>query len=357
MNENDMGQHELLALLDQAIELKASDLHIVSGTPAMVRIDGNLSPLKGDSFTPETSAAIISGFIGKDLHEGILKTRQESDFSFSYKKLRVRCNAYLQRGMLSASFRILPAQVPTPQELGIPPIVSELVARNQGLFLVCGPTGHGKSTTLASLISQICLTRRSHVITIEDPIEYFYEQHKSIVSQREIGVDTPSYHDALRSALREDPDVVMVGEMRDLETIEATLEIAETGHLVFATLHTNSAAQTANRIIDVFPAAQKDQVRAQLADSLLGIISQRLLPTVKGGRVLAAEVLVVNQAIRTLIRDGKTHQIPNVMQTSASDGMISLDKSLAELVTRGIVSIEDALAWSTDPRVLKALIY
>jgi len=207
------------------------------------------------------------------------------------------------------------------------------------------------------LISQICLTRRSHVITIEDPIEYFYEQHKSIVSQREIGVDTPSYHDALRSALREDPDVVMVGEMRDLETIEATLEIAETGHLVFATLHTNSAAQTANRIIDVFPAAQKDQVRAQLADSLLGIISQRLLPTVKGGRVLAAEVLVVNQAIRTLIRDGKTHQIPNVMQTSASDGMISLDKSLAELVTRGIVSIEDALAWSTDPRVLKALIY
>ena len=224
-------------------------------------------------------------------------------------------------------------------------------------MIITGPTGHGKSTTLASMINQVASEKRGHIITIEDPIEYSFENKKSMISQREVGVDTPSFGMALRAALREDPDMVLVGEMRDMETVEAALQMAETGHLVLTSLHTNSAAQTADRIIDMFPSSQHSQVRMQFSEVLLGIISQRLLPKVQGGRVLATEVLMVNMAVRSLIREGKTHQIPNLIQTSAAEGMVSLDKALAELVGRGEVAIDDALSWSLDPKALKMMIY
>jgi twitching motility protein PilT len=232
-----------------------------------------------------------------------------------------------------------------------------MLEHNQGLVIVSGPTGHGKSTTLAAMVNQILHERRAHLVTIEDPIEYVFTSQKSIISQREVGIDTPSFASALRAALREDPDIVLLGEMRDQETMEAALQIAETGHLVLTTLHTNSAAQTANRIIDVFPPHQQEQVRVQLSEVLLGIASQRLLPRVQGGRVLASEIMIANSAVRSLIREGKTHQIPNLIQTSAAEGMMGLDKSLAELVSRGEVSIDDALAWSLDPKTLKMMIY
>ncbi len=348
---------EFATLLDYAIERGASDIHIIGGVAPTIRVDTQLLLIDGPAYTPEKATEVISGFIGPQMFERISSTRKELDFSFTYRELRFRANVFFTRGALSISLRLLPAATRSLEELGLPQVVTKFTTHNQGLVIIAGPTGHGKSTTLAAMINQIASERRGHIITVEDPIEYVFEHKKSIVSQREVGSDTPSFTSALRSALREDPDVVLVGEMRDLETMEAALQMAETGHLVLTTLHTNSAAQSADRIIDVFPPHQQGQVRTQLSEVLLGIVSQRLLPRVQGGRVLATEVMVANSAVRSLIREGKTYQIPNLIQTSAAEGMTGLDKSLAELVNKGEISVDDALAWSLDAKALKMMIY
>ncbi|HSX42142.1 MAG TPA: type IV pilus twitching motility protein PilT [Candidatus Saccharimonadales bacterium] len=348
---------QMKSLLDLAVEKNASDLHITVGTPPILRVDGRLLALTDQGvLTAETAERLLSSIMTPEQTER-LTTRRELDFSFGYQKMRFRTNAFYQKGNIGAALRLIPVAIKTMEQLGVPPILERFAEPSQGFVIITGPTGHGKSTTLAALVEHINQTRAEHIITIEDPIEYVFEHQKSIVVQREVGVDTNSFSRALRSALREDPNVVLVGEMRDLETIEAALTLAETGHLVFTTLHTNSAAQTADRIIDVFPPHQQMQVRMQLANVLLGVVSQRLLPKVQGGRVLATEIMVANSAVRNTIREGKTHQLPNIIQTSASEGMIALDKVLAELVSRGEITIDTALAWAIDPKAFKMMVY
>lgn len=348
---------QMKGLLDIAISKNASDLHITVGLPAMIRIDGKLLVAGDDTpITAETAERLLMSITTPEQAER-LNQRRELDFSFGYQKTRFRTNAFYERGSLGAALRLIPMAIKTMEELGVPPILERFTEPSQGFVIITGPTGHGKSTTLASLIQSINKKRAEHIITIEDPIEYVFEHDKSIIVQREVGSDTNSFSRALRSALREDPNVVLVGEMRDLETIEAALTLAETGHLVFTTLHTNSAAQTADRIIDVFPPHQQQQVRMQLANVLLGVVSQRLLPRVQGGRVLATEIMMANSAVRNTIREGKTHQLPNIIQTSAAEGMIALDKVLAELVSRGEITIDTALAWAIDPKAFKMMVY
>lgn len=348
---------EMVSYLDFAIGKKASDLHFTVGIAPTVRIDGRLLVIpEAPVCTNEKLTEFISSFTPPAMIEKFKRTK-ELDFSFGYKDMRFRVNIYYQKGCEAVSLRLIPKQIKSIKELGLPPILEKFTQHSQGFVVLSGPTGSGKSTTLAALINGINENQRKHIITIEDPIEYVFEHNKSIVSQREIGPDTDSFATALRSALREDPDVVLVGEMRDLETIEAALTIAETGHLVFATLHTNSAAQTADRIISVFPSYMRQQVSSQLASVLLGVVSQRLIPKVNGGRVMAAEIMIANSAIKSLIREGKSYQIPNVIQTSASEGMISLDKVLAEYVSRGDITLEDALTWAQDPKSFKMMVY
>lgn len=348
---------EMIKYLEYAIEKKASDLHLTVGIPATVRVDGRLLGIPDAPIsTPEKIKEFIASFTPKEMIEKF-EQRKELDFSFGFQDMRFRVNIYYQKGCEAVSLRLIPKQIKTIKELGLPPILEKFTERGQGFVILSGPTGSGKSTTLAALINGINETQKKHIITIEDPIEYVFEHNKSIVSQREIGSDTDSFGSALRSALREDPDVVLVGEMRDLETIEAALTIAETGHLVFATLHTNSAAQTADRIISVFPSHLRQQVSSQLASVLLGVVSQRLIPKINGGRVMAAEIMIGTSAIKSLIREGKTYQIPNVIQTSASEGMISLDKVMAEYVSRGDITLEDALTWAQDPKSFKMMVY
>lgn len=348
---------EMTKYLDYAVEKNASDLHLISGIPATIRIDGRLiaiadaAPLSGDKIKE-----LIGSFVPAEILK-ILADKKEVDFSFGYKTVRFRVNLYYQKGCEAVSLRLIPKVVRAIEELGLPPILEKFTEHSQGFVIITGPTGSGKSTTLAAMVDKINKEQRKHIVTIEDPIEYVFEHGKSIVSQREIGTDSDSFSRALCSALREDPDVVLIGEMRDLETIEAALTIAETGHLVLTTLHTNSAAQTADRIINVFPSHLRQQVSNQLAAVLLGVVSQRLIPKIGGGRVMASEILLANSAVRSLIRDGKTYQIPNVIQTSASEGMISLDKVLAEYVSRGDITIEDALTWSLDPKSFKMMVY
>ncbi|MBU6389518.1 PilT/PilU family type 4a pilus ATPase [Patescibacteria group bacterium] len=344
-------------LLDNTIDRGASDLHISADNAPHLRIDGVLWPLDVPAYTPKKTGDIVSVLIGKHLQHKILSDRKELDFSFSYREQRFRCNVYYSKSALCASLRLLPNKIGSLAELGVPPAAGDMLQHNQGLIIVAGPTGHGKSTTLASMVDLISSNNREHIITIEDPVEFVFAHKKGIVSQREVTVDTPSFASALRAALREDPDVVMVGEMRDLDTVEAALQMAETGHLVLTSLHTNSAAQTAERIINFFPPHQQRQVRQQLADILLGVISQRLLTKIQGGRVLATEIMIANSAVRSMIREGKTHQLNNLIQTSAAEGMVSLEKSLADLVSRGEISLDDAMSWAIDPRNLKTLIY
>ncbi len=344
-------------LLDLAIERKASDLHLTVGVPPTIRIDGQLIPAPGEpALGEEDVTKLIQSFMTPEQLER-LKIRKELDFSFGYQDTRFRTNTYFQKGNLAASLRLIPKLIKSAQELGLPPILDKFTSPSQGFFIITGPTGHGKSTTLAAMISHINQVRSEHIVTIEDPIEYVFEHDKSIISQREVGSDTNSFAYALRSALREDPNIVLIGEMRDLETIEAALTLAETGHLVFTTLHTNSAAQTADRIIDVFPPHQQQQVRMQLASVLLGVMSQRLIPRTSGGRVAACEIMVASSAVRATIREGKTHQLPNIIQTSAAEGMITLDKVLAELVSKGEISIDNALTWALDPKAFKMMVY
>lgn len=348
---------EMKKLLDVTIERKASDLHLTVAMPPMIRVDGKLMAIPNEpALNGEMVSKLVQSFMTPEQVEN-LKGRKEVDFSFGYQNMRYRTNVYFQKGYLAASLRLISKEIKSMTELGLPPLLEKFTMPSQGFFIITGPTGHGKSTTLASMINQINKTRTDHIITIEDPIEYVFEHDKSIVSQREVGSDTNSFARALRSTLREDPNVVLVGEMRDLETIEAALTIAETGHLVFTTLHTNSAAQTADRIIDVFPPHQQQQVRMQLANVLLGVVSQRLIPRVSGGRIIACEIMTVNSAVRATLREGKTHQLPNIIQTSAAEGMISMDKVLAELVSKGEITIDDALSWALDPKAFKMMVY
>ncbi|MCX6812146.1 MAG: type IV pilus twitching motility protein PilT [Candidatus Berkelbacteria bacterium] len=340
-----------------AIKKGASDVHINVGAHPLLRIDGRLLPVTSEPpLTLEKVKELIKE-ISTPEAEKKLESRQEVDFSFEYDHTRFRTNIYLQKELPAASLRLINSDIKSYTELGLPPIIEHFTAQSQGLVIITGPTGHGKSTTLASMIQRINLERREHIITIEDPIEYLFKNEKSLISQREVGTDTLSFANALRGALREDPNVVLIGEMRDLETIESALVMAETGHLVLTTLHTNSAAQTVDRIVSVFPAFQQQQIRSQLASVLIGVMSQRLIPKIASGRVVASEVMIANAAIRTLIRENKIHQIPNVIQTSASEGMILLDKVLAELISRGEISLEDALAWSVSPKSLKMMVY
>lgn len=342
-------------LLNITVKNKASDLHLLVGIAPTIRLDGVLNSLSNyPPLTNEVLEAMIFSVISPHQKE-ILLANKELDFSFGFAKDangsegRFRVNIYYQRGYISGAFRYLEPTIRTIEELRLPKICNDFAKLKQGFVLVTGPTGHGKSTTLAAMINEININRSMHILTIEDPIEYVYPVGRSIVSQREMGQDSHSWNYALRSALREDPDVVLIGEMRDPETISSAITIAETGHLVFSTLHTNSASQTIDRIIDSFPPSQQPQVRIQLASTLKGIVSQRLLPQINGGRVPAAEVLIGSNAISTNIRDGKTHLIDSIIETSQDIGMISLESSLSSLVMTGTISLETAKSYATHP--------
>ncbi len=344
-------------LLDLTITRNASDLHLSVGFPPTLRINGELIPVPGEpSSTPEQLESLINPLIS-DLQKKIFNQALELDFSFEFeKKGRFRVNIYRQKGNVAASLRLIPFQIPLVENLGLPLTVTKLTDLKQGFILVTGPTGHGKSTTLASFINKINQTRAEHVITIEDPIEYVYPPGKSLIEQREMYKDTRSWGNALRAALREDPDVVLVGEMRDLETIASAITIAETGHLVFATLHTNSAAQSVDRIIDVFPEIQQPQIRLQMAATLEAIVSLRLIPTIEPGRTLASEILFATPAVKNIIREGKSHLIDNVIETSAELGMQILEKSLADLVKKGKITQDVALRYALRPELLNKLL-
>jgi len=347
---------EIKELLEYTINRKASDLHLLAGVPPMIRINGLLSPITAkEVLTPEAASNLVLSLVNDEQKE-ILLVNKELDFSFDFQgQGRFRINAYYEKGKLAAALRLIPNKIPKVNDLNLPEICHTFAQLQQGFILVTGPTGQGKSTTLASIVDEIAQTRPVHIVTIEDPIEYLFNHQKAIVSQREIRADTHSWQIALRSCLREDPDVVMIGEMRDYETIASALTIAETGHLVFATLHTNSAAQTIDRVIDVFPASQQSQVRTQLSSGLEAIISQRLLPSLNGGRIPATEILVNTSAISNAIREGKTQMIDTILQTSSEMGMRTLEIDLARLVKEGKVSLEAARAFALRPEELMRL--
>lgn len=346
---------DIQELFKITVKEKASDLHLLAGIPPTIRIDGALRYVAGyAALKPEEIEEMIFSLLTPSQKE-LLTGNKELDFSFgfgggTYGDLgRFRTNLYYQRRYLSGAFRLLPPGILTLEELHLPEVLHAFSDLTQGLVLVTGPTGHGKSTTLASIINEINLKRSAHIITIEDPIEYVYPEGKSIMSQREMGIDTHSWDFALRSVLREDPDVVLVGEMRDAETIAAAITIAETGHLVFSTLHTNSAAQSIDRIIDSFSANQQSQIKIQLAATLKGIVSQRLLPMISGGRIPAVEILLGTPAVASIVRDGKTHLIDSVIQTSKDKGMMGIDSSLAALVLSGSISMDMGKSYSLHP--------
>ena len=336
-------------LLEEVVKKRASDLHLQVDLPPMLRIDGSLQPIPGYDVLDEPKVeALVYAILDQDQQQ-ILEKDKEFDFSFAFGNLgRFRVNAFHERGNLAAALRLIPNEIKSITELGMPQVVMNFADYPRGLVLVTGPTGSGKSTTLAALVDKINAERAQHIITIEDPIEFTHKSKKSVVVQREVHYDTYSFSAALRSSLRQDPDVVLIGEMRDLETISAAITIAETGHLVFATLHTNSASQSIDRMIDVFPPHQQPQIRAQLANILMAICSQRLVPAIGGGRVVAAEILVANPAVRNIIREGKSHQLDAVIQTSADQGMQTMDRTLAGLVQAGTVTFDEARNYAVD---------
>lgn len=336
-------------LLKIALEYRASDLHISVDVPPILRRDGRLKALGSSSLSREQTKRLTKELLTEEQYQRYLE-KGELDFSYSVPGFgRFRVNLYHQRGSAGIAVRVIPFVIPSLEELGLPPIVKELAMLDKGLVLVTGPTGSGKSTTLASMIDLINTTRSTHIITLEDPIEYLHKHKRSIVNQREIGFDTKSFSNGLRAALRQDPDVVLVGEMRDLETIATAVTAAETGHLVLATLHTSSAAQTIDRIIDVFPPHQQQQIRIQLAGTLQGVISQQLIPKAdEMGRVASIEIMVANSALRNLIREQKTHQIYSVMQTGSRVGMQTMDNSLRDLYSRGVITLEEAQKRALD---------
>ncbi len=345
-------------LLKAMIEKGASDLHITTSTPPQLRIDGRLHPLKMPPLSPPETKQLCYSIL-TDAQKHIFEENNELDLSFGVRSLsRFRANIFTQRGAVAGAFRAIPYKIKSFDDLGLPKVVRELAAKPRGLVLVTGPTGSGKSTTLATMIDLVNTERNEHIVTIEDPIEFLHPHKGCVVNQREVGADTSSFSTALKYILRQDPDVVLVGELRDLETIEAALTVAETGHLAFATLHTNSALQTINRIVDVFPAYQQSQVRAQLSFVLEGVMCQTLLPRTNGsGRALALEIMVPNPAIRNLIREDKIHQIYSQMQIGQDKfGMQTMNQSLAILYQRRLITLDDAMARSSDPEELKNLI-
>lgn len=344
-------------LLEACIKHGASDLHIQVGLPPILRIDGSLVPIPN---TPILTTEIVDTLIFSTLdsmQRETLAKDKEFDYSFAFGEIaRFRVNAFNEKGHLAAAFRLIPTKMPTIEELGMPQVISGFADYPRGLVLVTGPTGSGKSTTLAAIINKINSEKSVHILTIEDPIEFTHKSKRSLVAQREVHYDTYSFSRALKSALREDPDVVLLGEMRDLETISAAITIAETGHLVFATLHTNSAAQSVDRMIDVFPSEQQPQIRSQLAGILMAVCSQRLVPAIGGGRVCAAEIMVANTAIRSIIREGKTHQLDTAIQTGASEGMQTMDRTLAKLVQQGTVTYDSAREYAVDVREFERIV-
>lgn len=340
--------------LDIAIKENASDLHLLVEYPPCLRIDGELKFITGEEPLSEKDNQLLVYSLLNDEQKELLESNKELDFSISLSgKGRFRVNAYFQKESLAASFRTIPLQVKSIDELGLPKICHEIAKLKQGFVLVTGPTGHGKSTTLASIIAEILKIRACHVVTIEDPIEFVFKGARSLISQRELHQDTHSWANALRSVLREDPDVILIGEMRDYDTISAALTIAETGHLVFSTLHTNSAAQSIDRIIDSFPEEAKNLAKIQLAGALEMVVSQRLVPKISGGRMLAYELMIANSAVRNSIREGKNHMIDNIIQTSSSIGMKSIDSSLEELYKSGKISLDSFRLYSTSARDIK----
>lgn len=343
-------------LLKIVMQKKASDLHLLTGYPPMLRIDGTLTPILGvNPMDEKTCQDLVFSLLSNEQKE-LLLVNKEVDFSFAFgEDGRFRVNAYQERGRYSAALRLIPLKIPTVDELNLPKICHTFSTLRQGFILVCGPTGHGKSTTIASIINEINLNYSRHIVTIEDPIEYVYPKAQSIVSQRELHLDTHSWDISLRSALREDPDVVLIGEMRDYETMSAALTIAETGHLVFASLHTNSAAQSIDRIVDVFPENQQPQVKMQLANTIEAVFSIRLVPSITGGRYPASEIMLATPAIRNLIREGKTFQIDNIIQTSGELGMATLESSLVGLVKEGKILMETAQAFASRPEEVARL--
>jgi len=348
---------QLRELLNFTIQEKASDLHISVNHPPVLRISGRLVPLiKFKKITAEDSQGLAFELMTEEQRERFLQ-KKEIDFSYSFEgKARFRINIFFESGNISSALRLIPTKIPTIEELNLPPILHQFAKPSQGFILITGPSSHGKSTTLAALIDEINHGKTDHIITIEDPIEYVFQDDRCIIDQREVYQDTVSFAQALRSTFRQDPDVIMVGEMRDLETMATAISAAETGHLVFATLHTNSAAQTIHRVVDSFPPEQQNQIRAQLSGSLLGVISQRLLPRIKGGLIPACEIMLNTPAVANLIRENKVHELPLIIETSSELGMISLNRSLANLVRAKEISIENALLYSLEPNELRKLL-
>jgi twitching motility protein PilT len=343
-------------LLEEVVKRKASDLHLQVGLAPILRIDGALTPITTvPVLNEEAVESLVFAILDEDQKQILLRDK-EFDFSFAFGDMgRFRVNAFHERGNLAAAMRLIPTEIRTIEQLGLPQTLNKFTTYPRGLVLVTGPTGSGKSTTLAAMVNKINSERAVHIITVEDPIEYTHQSKRSVIVQREVHYDTYSFSAALRSALREDPDVVLIGEMRDLETIAAAITIAETGHLVFATLHTNSAAQSIDRMIDVFPPHQQPQVRAQLGNILMAICSQRLIPALGGGRVAAAEILVATPAVRNIIREGKNYQLEAVIQTGAEYGMQSMDKTLVNLVHGGVISYDEARNYAVDVEELDRL--
>lgn len=347
----------LKELLQQTIDTNASDLHIIAGIPPTLRVDGELISVPNFGIlTSDMTLNLLKEVLTSEQLEK-LTVNKEIDFAIPFsEKGRFRVNAYTQKGSFAAAFRRITLEIPSIDQMGLPNILHGFATLRQGLILITGPTGHGKSTTISAIINEINKNRNTHIVTIEDPVEYIFKPIKSIISQREMRADTHSWQVALRSVLREDPDVVFIGEMRDLETISSAMTVAETGHLVFATLHTNSAAQSVDRIVDVFPEEQQGQVKLQLSNVIEAVFSQRLIKAEPKGRVVAYELMLGSTAVRTAIREGKTHQIESILQTSQEAGMVTLEKSLAELVDKGKITFETAQSWSLRPDELSRLV-
>ena len=354
---NEQRKKQLEEILDLAIAKKATDIHLSAGRPPIIRVNGQLTPLTKKSILTAQDTQELSFSLLSDERKEKFLSQRDIDLSFAYQdRARLRVNIYQQLGKISAALRLIPTKIRTIEELNLPPICHQFAKSPQGFFLVVGPSGQGKSTAMASLIDEINHTRFNHVITIEDPIEYLFKQDKCIIDQREVGSDVQDFHRGLREAFRQDPDVLMIGEMRDAETISSAVTAAETGHLVMTTLHTNTAAQTIDRIIDNFPPYQQTQIRMQLAATVLGILSRRLVPCLKGEVINAVELMIANSAIRNLIREGKTHQIDMIIETSSEEGMVSLNRSLAALVKQRSISVENAELHSTNISELKMLL-
>ncbi|MBN2068220.1 MAG: type IV pilus twitching motility protein PilT [Opitutales bacterium] len=353
--ENDLScSYEMNDLLELMVYQGASDLHLQVGHPPTLRLHGGMTPVDGPSLRPSDTEELMRA-ITSDVHQEHLKTRGGADFGFSYlDKARFRVSVLKAKGNYGVVLRTIPNKLFGLREIGLPDKIKELLCRPRGLILVTGPTGSGKSTTLASMVNWINENREGHIITIEDPIEYFHDHKRCIVTQREVGIDVPSFAEAIRGALRQDPDVILVGEMRDLETIEAAVSAAETGHLVFGTLHTTGSARTVDRIVDAFPASTKDQIRTQLASSIVTVISQVLCKRVGGGRIGSFEIMTNTTSIAALIRENKTFRIPSEIQTGSQYGMISLDAHLASLVNRKLIQPDEAIEKSQDPAALTA---